>query len=82
VRCAAGGWFAKQLELEAAGGGIAEFGGGRPTWLDDAHEVDPRWLEGVKTVALTAGASAPEHLVQELIAALRRLGYDSWRRST
>ena len=50
---------------------------GVPAYLvDDAHEVDPRWLEGVKTVALTAGASAPEHLVQELIAALRRLGYD------
>jgi 4-hydroxy-3-methylbut-2-enyl diphosphate reductase len=50
---------------------------GVPAYLvDDAQEVDPRWLEGVKTVALTAGASAPEHLVQELIAALRRLGYD------
>ena len=50
---------------------------GVPAYLvDDAQEVDPRWLEGVKTVALTAGASAPEHLVQELIAALQRLGYD------
>jgi 4-hydroxy-3-methylbut-2-enyl diphosphate reductase len=50
---------------------------GVPAYLvDDAQEVDPRWLEGARTVALTAGASAPEHLVQELIAALQRLGYD------
>lgn len=44
--------------------------------LDDSAEVEPRMLEGVDTVAVTAGASAPEHLVQELIAHLRQLGYD------
>jgi 4-hydroxy-3-methylbut-2-enyl diphosphate reductase len=35
--------------------------------VDDASEVDPRWLEGVARVGLTAGASAPEDLVQALI---------------
>ncbi len=43
-----------------------------PSYLiDDATGLDPAWLDGVKTVALTAGASAPEALVQELI---HRLG--------
>jgi 4-hydroxy-3-methylbut-2-enyl diphosphate reductase len=49
---------------------------GVPAYLvDDAREVDANWLNGVKTVAVTAGASAPEHLVQELIAALREQGF-------
>jgi 4-hydroxy-3-methylbut-2-enyl diphosphate reductase len=39
--------------------------------IDDAGEIEPAWLDGVRTVAVTAGASAPEHLVQELVAALR-----------
>ncbi len=37
-----------------------------------AAEIDWRWFEGVKTVGITAGASAPEVLVQEVIAALRQ----------
>jgi 4-hydroxy-3-methylbut-2-enyl diphosphate reductase len=38
---------------------------GVPAYLvDDAAEVDPAWLVDVSTVAVTAGASAPEHLVQ------------------
>jgi 4-hydroxy-3-methylbut-2-enyl diphosphate reductase len=43
--------------------------------LDDSREVRPEMLANVETVAVTAGASAPEHLVQELIAHLRRKGY-------
>jgi len=43
--------------------------------LDDCSEVERRMLEDVDTVAVTAGASAPEHLVQELIDHLRRQGY-------
>lgn len=49
---------------------------GVPAYLvDDAGEVDPSWLEGVRTVAVTAGASAPEHLVRELITALKQRGF-------
>jgi 4-hydroxy-3-methylbut-2-enyl diphosphate reductase len=49
---------------------------GVPAYLvDDAREVNPSWLEGVSTVAVTAGASAPEHLVRELIAALKQHGF-------
>jgi 4-hydroxy-3-methylbut-2-enyl diphosphate reductase len=43
--------------------------------LDDCSEVLPQMLAGVDTVAVTAGASAPEHLVQELIAHLQSKGY-------
>lgn len=45
--------------------------------LDDSNEVNPEWLENIHTVAVTAGASAPEHLVEDLIAALQnRFGFD------
>src|SRR5215475_3469036 len=43
--------------------------------LDDCSEVEAQMLDGVNTVAVTAGASAPEHLVQELISHLRDKGY-------
>ena len=44
---------------------------GVPAYLvDDSTEVNPAWLDGAKTVAVTAGASAPENLVQELIQSL------------
>lgn len=45
--------------------------------LDDCGEVKPEMLEGVNTVAVTAGASAPEHLVRELIEHLQANGYES-----
>ena len=49
---------------------------GTPAYLvDDETEVRPEWMTGVNTVAVTAGASAPEHLVQELIAFLARHGF-------
>jgi 4-hydroxy-3-methylbut-2-enyl diphosphate reductase len=42
--------------------------------ISDGSELDPAWLSGVKTVGLTAGASAPEELVLDVIEALRRHG--------
>jgi 4-hydroxy-3-methylbut-2-enyl diphosphate reductase len=49
----------------------AEFG--KPAYLiDDDSEIDPRWLEGKECVLVTAGASAPEHLVNDLLDRLRR----------
>jgi 4-hydroxy-3-methylbut-2-en-1-yl diphosphate reductase len=45
---------------------------GVPAYLIDDHgQIDPKWLRSVNTVAVTAGASAPEHLVQEVVASLR-----------
>jgi len=49
---------------------------GSPAYLvDDEKEVRAEWMGEVNTVAVTAGASAPEHLVQELIASLGRYGF-------
>ncbi|WP_235921934.1 4-hydroxy-3-methylbut-2-enyl diphosphate reductase [Lentzea tibetensis] len=42
--------------------------------IDDVTDLDPAWLVGVRTVGLTAGASAPPRLVTEVIDALRGLG--------
>ncbi|MBI3667979.1 MAG: 4-hydroxy-3-methylbut-2-enyl diphosphate reductase, partial [Acidobacteria bacterium] len=43
--------------------------------LDDASEVHPAWLSNARKVAVTAGASAPEHLVQQLISHLHDYGF-------
>ncbi len=43
--------------------------------VDDQSEVLAQWLEGVETVAVTAGASAPENLVEDLVASLKERGY-------
>ncbi|MEX0743737.1 MAG: 4-hydroxy-3-methylbut-2-enyl diphosphate reductase, partial [Actinomycetota bacterium] len=42
---------------------------GTPAYLvDDEREVDPAWLEGAEVVGLTSGASAPEWLVDRMLA--------------
>jgi len=47
---------------------------GKPSFLvADGSEVDPAWLDGVDTIGLTAGASAPEELVQSVIAAIEKI---------
>ena len=53
---------------------VAESCGVRAYLIDDASEIDPAWLEDVECVLLTAGASVPEHLVQEVVEFLRRAG--------
>ena len=40
--------------------------------IDDAYAIDERWLEGAATIGLTSGASAPETLVEGVIARLQR----------
>ncbi|MCQ9377528.1 4-hydroxy-3-methylbut-2-enyl diphosphate reductase [Methyloversatilis sp. XJ19-49] len=48
---------------------------GVPAYLiDNATQIDPAWLSGRKRVGVTAGASAPEVLVDEVVARLRELG--------
>lgn len=48
---------------------------GVPSYLvADGSEVRPQWLEGKRVVGLTAGASAPDVLVDDVVAALRRVG--------
>jgi 4-hydroxy-3-methylbut-2-enyl diphosphate reductase len=53
---------------------------GTPAYMvDDAGELDPAWIKGGKRVGVTAGASAPELLVRQVIARLRTLGAVSVR---
>jgi len=48
---------------------------GVPSYLvADGSEVNPEWLKDAQTVGITAGASAPEVLVDDVIEALRRIG--------
>ena len=49
---------------------ISEESGTDSYLIPDAGGLDPAWLDGARTVGITAGASAPEQLVQELIARL------------
>jgi len=53
---------------------VAQGMGCRSYLLQTAADLDPRWLDGVSAVGITAGASAPEILVQELIETLREHG--------
>jgi 4-hydroxy-3-methylbut-2-enyl diphosphate reductase len=43
--------------------------------IDTADAIRPEWLDGVNTVAVTAGASAPEVLVKDVVAYLSTMGY-------
>jgi len=45
--------------------------------IDSYRNIQPAWLEGVKTIALTAGASAPECLVEEVVKFLATRGFDN-----
>jgi 4-hydroxy-3-methylbut-2-enyl diphosphate reductase len=54
---------------------VAENFGVRSYLVNDRGDVQSAWLEGVKNVGVTAGASAPEHLVQELIEFLHENGF-------
>jgi 4-hydroxy-3-methylbut-2-enyl diphosphate reductase len=53
---------------------VAERLGATAHLIDDEAAIDPEWLAGVGTVGLTAGASAPEALVQRVLGALCALG--------
>jgi 4-hydroxy-3-methylbut-2-enyl diphosphate reductase len=48
---------------------------GRKAWLvDRAGEIRPEWIAGARTIGVTAGASAPEVLVRDVIARLQEMG--------
>jgi 4-hydroxy-3-methylbut-2-enyl diphosphate reductase len=44
--------------------------------IDNSQAIDPEWLQGVTNVAVTAGASAPEILVEDVVNYLRQNGFD------
>jgi 4-hydroxy-3-methylbut-2-enyl diphosphate reductase len=53
---------------------VAQREGARAELVEDAEHVDLAWLAGVSTLGVTAGASAPEFVVQDLVAELSALG--------
>ena len=58
---------------------VAEKHGCEARLIGSADELDPAWIAGRKRIGITAGASAPEVLVQALIERLRSLGVRSVR---
>jgi 4-hydroxy-3-methylbut-2-en-1-yl diphosphate reductase len=53
---------------------VAESMGARSYLIDDVSEIEPAWLDGVECVGVTAGASAPEHLVQQVVEYFKQMG--------
>jgi 4-hydroxy-3-methylbut-2-en-1-yl diphosphate reductase len=56
---------------------VAEGAGAKAFLIDDATEIQAEWLEGVECVAITAGASAPEYLVQQVLDYFRAMGAEN-----
>ncbi|GAA2539847.1 4-hydroxy-3-methylbut-2-enyl diphosphate reductase [Pseudonocardia hydrocarbonoxydans] len=52
-------------------------GAGASYLIDYAREIDDAWLDGVRTVGLTSGASVPEVLVRGVLDRLAEVGFDS-----
>ena len=62
---------------------VAKSQGAKAFLVDDYRSIDPKWLEGVRRLGITSGASVPERLVQEAAEAfkaqgaeIRQLGFD------
>ena len=53
---------------------VAEAQGARAWMIDGPDDIRREWLEGAQTIGLTAGASAPEILVQRVVERLREWG--------
>jgi len=53
---------------------VAQSRGAPAYMVDNASQLEPQWIEGRRRVGVTAGASAPEVLVREVVARLRELG--------
>jgi 4-hydroxy-3-methylbut-2-enyl diphosphate reductase len=58
---------------------VAQRSGVRAQLIDSAQDIDVKWLEGVKRVGLTAGASAPEVLVEQVSQRLAEFGFTDQR---
>jgi 4-hydroxy-3-methylbut-2-en-1-yl diphosphate reductase len=56
---------------------VAQAAGTRAYLVPDVGDFKEEWLEGASTVAVSSGASAPEVLVERLLARLAELGYDT-----
>lgn len=58
---------------------VAKRRGVKAELIDSASDIEPAWLQGVRTVGLTAGASAPEVLVEQVSQRLAEHGYTDQR---
>jgi 4-hydroxy-3-methylbut-2-enyl diphosphate reductase len=58
---------------------VAQRSGVRAQLIDSAQDIDVKWLEGVRRVGLTAGASAPEVLVEQVSQRLAEFGFTDQR---
>ena len=57
---------------------VAEASGTRAFLIDNVSEIQDEWLDGVKVVGITAGASAPEKLVQDVVAFFKGMGVQAF----
>jgi 4-hydroxy-3-methylbut-2-enyl diphosphate reductase len=51
-----------------------KWGRGSARMIDQAPQIDPEWLQNIQTIAITAGASTPEIIVQQCVERLQLLG--------
>lgn len=58
---------------------VAQKNGVESYMVDNASQIDPAWLAGKQRIGVTAGASAPEILVEDVVATLKSLGVKSVR---
>ena len=58
---------------------VAKRSGVKAELIDAAKDIDPKWLDGIRRVGLTAGASAPEVLVEQVSDHLAGLGFTNQR---
>jgi 4-hydroxy-3-methylbut-2-en-1-yl diphosphate reductase len=58
---------------------VAKRAGVASRLIEDANDIDPEWLEGVQNLGLTAGASAPEVLVEQVSQRLATFGFTNQR---
>ena len=57
---------------------VAEASGARAYLIDNVSEIQSDWLDGVDVVGITAGASAPEKLVQDVVACFKEMGVENF----
>jgi len=57
---------------------VAEAAGAQAHLIDNVSEIRQEWLDGVEVVGITAGASAPENLVQDVVACFREMGVEEF----
>ena len=56
---------------------VAETTGVKACRIESAAELDPEWLEDVRNIGITAGASAPEDIVQGIVAEISKMSSSS-----